>query len=73
MQWNSTSDIFSVKVKNKFSKKVKGIRKDANIHVSALSEKVPIKLTKGEILSQINAFFDPMGLRTEFAVKTKVL
>ena len=65
--------MFFFKVKINFSKKVKGTRKAADIHVSEFSEKIPAKLTKREILSQINGFFDPMGIGTAFTVKAKIL
>ena len=65
--------MFSFKVRINFSKKIKGIRKVADIHASELSEKVQSQLTKREILSQINGFFDPMGLGAAFTVKAKML
>ena len=73
MNWNSHYDFFFFKVRLNFSKKIRNIRCEADIQRHDVPKKLPQNLTKRNILSQINGFYDPLGLASAFTVKSKIL
>ena len=73
MNWNPSTDTFFFKVKINFPQKVKVVRKGVESHESEVTGNIPRNLTKRQILSKINGFFDPMGIGTAFTVKAKIL
>ena len=68
MNWNYCEDSVSYKVNLNFSKKKGNCRSEPNLLEQDVPNKIPECLTKRMILSQINGFFDPLGL-----VKAKIL
>ena len=73
MNWNSHYDFFFFKVRLNFSKKIRDIRCKADIQRHDVPKKLPQNSTKRNILSQINGFYDPLGLASAFTVKSKIL
>ena len=73
MNWDPPSDVFFFKVRLNFSRKVRGLRKGVNLSERDIPHEIPAHLTRRDILSQVNGFFDPMGLATAFTVKSKIL
>ena len=73
MNWNYCEDSFSYKVNLNFSKKKGNCRSEPNLLEQDVPNKIPECLIKRMILSQINGFFDPLGLVSAFIVKAKIL
>ena len=63
LYWDAKEDIFSFKVKLNFSKKRGNARVGPDLSQSEIPEKVPKQLTRRIVLSQLNGFFDPAGMR----------
>ena len=73
MNSNSHHAFFLFKIILNFSRKIKSVRSEADIQRSDVPAKLPQKLTKRNILYQINGFYDPLVLASDFTVKTKIL
>ena len=69
VKWNPATDaILSLNEITFKQKKIMSENPDENEDHS-----IPLILTKRIILSQINAFFDPLGLASPFAIRAKIL
>jgi len=71
--WNAQSDTFEYKVKVNFSPKHRNIRSAPNLTVDNVLECFPAVLTQRMILSQLNSFFDPVGLAAPVIVCAKIM
>ena len=60
--WNNSEDAFSFVVKLDFSRFMPG----------TIPQKIPLKLTKRMILTQIARIYDPVGFTAAFLIKAKI-
>lgn len=67
--WDSRNDTLRFEIKLNFSPKVRNVRLKPDITKAELPRALPLKLTLRTIISQVNGFFDPIGLAT---VKAKI-
>ena len=73
MIWDKESDVFRFKVKLNFSEKKRKIRTCPNISQLEVRHISDNQLTKRQILSQINGFYDPLGLASPVILQAKIM
>ena len=73
MIWNVKEDVLIFKVKLNFSPKRNNKRTEPDIAEKDINVKFPKELTRKDIISQVNGFFDPEGLATPVTVGAKIL
>ena len=56
-----------------FSKRVKNQKIGSNLAIDDIPDKVPTKLTKRIVISQLNALYDPLGFLVPVTIKGKLL
>ena len=56
-----------------FSGRKRKLHTEPDIESHQVTERLPAKLTKGMILSQINSSYDPLGLAGPFTVRAKIM
>lgn len=71
--WRPVEDQFCFKVKLNFSERKRKLHTEPDIKSHQIPEKIPAKLTKRMILSQINSVYDPLGLAGPFTVRAKIM
>ena len=72
MHWDKNKDEFCFIGKLSFGKKL-CLAKNSDNDADLIGSAVPNKLTKRQILSQINGIYDPLGLVSPFTVRAKIL
>jgi len=71
--WNPQKDTFEYNVKVNFSPKSRKIRSESNLTSDNILQNFPMVLTQRIILSQLNSFYDPIGLAAPFIVCAKIM
>ena len=69
--WNPKTDSFHFSVRINFSPRRKKIRTDPDLNISQIPSEIPIALTKRMVHSQVNGFYDPLGLATPLLPKQR--
>ena len=73
MQLNTSNDTFEFKVKLNFSPKKRNVRTGEDLKREEVPYCIPLILSKGMILGQVNGFYDPPGLGIPVTCKPKML
>ena len=71
--WRPVEDLFCFKVMWNFSGGKRKLHTEPDIESHQLQERLPAKLTKRMILSQINSIYDPLGLEDPSTVRAKIM
>ena len=71
--WQPSSDTIHFDMRLNFSKKVKKQRIGPDLTKMDIPDKIPSKLTKRIVMSQLNGIYDPLGLLVPFTIKGKIL
>ena len=73
MTWNKQEDSFHFNVKLNFSEKKRKKRSSPDICQSEIGQILPHQMTKRQILSQVNGFYDPLGLASPVIIAAKIM
>ena len=73
LKWDVKEDVFKFQVKLNFSLKKRKVRSGPNLIKSDINELSQALLTKRQILSQINGFYDPLGLASPVTLRAKIM
>ena len=71
--WRPVEDQFCFKVKLNFSESKRKLLTEQDVEPHQMPGKIPAKLAKRMILSQINSIYDPLGLAGPFTVRSKIM
>ena len=71
--WRPVEHQFCFKVKLNFSERKRKLHTEPDVEPHQMPGKIPAKLTKRMILSQINSIYDPLGLAGPFTVRSKIM
>ena len=73
MKWNIVEDYLFFSLWLNFSMKKRRMRSGPDILKDNIANQFPEKLTRREIIAQVNGIFDPMGLAIPVTVGAKIL
>ena len=73
IRWRPADDLFCYKVRLNLSEKRRKVRTEPDIEYDQIPERIPQRLTKRKILSQVNSIFDPLGLAAPLVVRAKIM
>ena len=73
MSWNKSQDSFHFNVKLNFSEKKRKARSSPDICQEEIGQIHPHQMTKRQILSQVNGFYDPLGLASPVVLSAKIM
>ena len=71
--WDPVNDTFHFSAKLNFSAKNRKIHSASNLKPDGASHRIPSKLTRRIVLSQMNEIYDPGGLISPFTVRAKIM
>ena len=73
IRWMPKDDVLCFNVRLNFSCIKNGQRVKPDLTINDIPDKIPLELTKRNMMSQLNGIYDPIGLLTPFTVKGKII
>ena len=70
--WDTESDTLFIDAKLNFTEKKKGLRKEPDLDLSNLEERIPTQITKRMVWRVVMSQFDLLGLASVFMVRLKL-